>query len=364
MTDLRASILEHLERLVAFDTRNPPRAIDSDGLFAYLRERLPSGTSTDLVDLGDGCVYLRAWRGAPNLLVNVHVDTVPAAAGWSSDPHRLVTHGERVSGLGACDIKGAAAALLAVIHTTPSFELLFSSDEEAGQSRCLRSFLDRNDPPARVLVAEPTQCRAVSVHRGIATANGTFRGVAGHASAARALTDSALHEAVRWSSRALQWSAESERRATGGLTGARFNLGTLEGGTKANMIASEAKVRFGLRPAPGQTPRALLDEAFALAADPSRVQWEPGFIAPPLPAPTRPLEAALADAERMARELELPAGEPVDFWTEAALFSEAGSTALVYGPGDIAQAHAADEWVAVDQLIKAAQTYRRIVGGA
>jgi acetylornithine deacetylase len=46
----------------------------------------------------------------------------------------------------------------------------------------------------------------------------------------------------------------------------------------------------------------------------------------------------------------LPIGNAVDFWTEASLFSDAGLTALVYGPGDIAQAHTADEWVSLDQL--------------
>jgi acetylornithine deacetylase len=59
----------------------------------------------------------------------------------------------------------------------------------------------------------------------------------------------------------------------------------------------------------------------------------------------------------------LPIGNAVDFWTEAALFSAAGLTAIVYGPGDIAQAHAADEWVALDQLRQAAAAYRRIIGG-
>jgi acetylornithine deacetylase len=54
-------------------------------------------------------------------------------------------------------------------------------------------------------------------------------------------------------------------------------------------------------------------------------------------------------------------GNAVDFWTEAALFSAAGYTAFVYGPGDIAQAHSADEWVALDQLEQYAQTIYRIV---
>jgi acetylornithine deacetylase len=62
----------------------------------------------------------------------------------------------------------------------------------------------------------------------------------------------------------------------------------------------------------------------------------------------------------MADELGLPVGSAVDFWTEASLFSAAGLTALVYGPGDIAQAHSADEWVALSQLQHYAQTVQNI----
>ncbi len=52
----------------------------------------------------------------------------------------------------------------------------------------------------------------------------------------------------------------------------------------------------------------------------------------------------------------------MDFWTEASLFSRAGMTAFVYGPGDIAQAHAADEWVSLAQLQRYADSVARIIG--
>lgn len=55
---------------------------------------------------------------------------------------------------------------------------------------------------------------------------------------------------------------------------------------------------------------------------------------------------------------ELKVGAPVAFWTEAALFSEAGLPVLVLGPGDIAQAHTTDEWVAIDELNRAYDLYR------
>ena len=364
MTDL-ARTLATLGRLVAFDTRNPPRAIDGAGIFAFLRAELePHALRCDTVDLGDGCVYLLATRGAPQLLLNVHIDTVPADPDWPAwqiDPHRLTVTDDRAIGLGACDIKGAAACILtALAHTTSPIALLFSSDEEAGSSRCIRDFLTKHHFP-HVLVAEPTRCRAVLEHRGIGTATIDFTGIGGHASAARALHDSAVHEAVRWSARALDHATTNLERGDGALRGLRLNLGAIEGGLKANMIAATARVRLGLRPPPELPPRAALQE-LASFADPSRSQFTPGFLAPPLPAsgPVN-LTTARHNARAFADALSLPIGDPVDFWTEAALFSEAGATALVYGPGDIAQAHTAGEWVALADLVTATATYHRIL---
>jgi acetylornithine deacetylase len=356
-----SAALEHLEHLVGFDTQNPPRQIDGGGLFAYCKAQLP-GFRVEVRDLGEGQVWLYAERGAPKALVNVHMDTVPAAEGYSRDPHRLHVQGGRAYGLGTADIKGAAACLLAVAQeTTGPAAFLFSSDEEAGQSLCVRDFLERCSY-AEVLVAEPTGCQAVLAHRGIGTATLAFSGTPGHASAPRALADSAVHEAVRWAARALE-KAEEEARvpaAEGELVGLRMNLGVFEGGQKSNMIAGSARVRVGVRPPPGRAPLAVLEELRALAPHAERVRLEAGFLAPPLPAPGHDDVAARVLAERLG----LPLSLPVDFWTEASLFSQAGAAALVFGPGHIAQAHSADEFVELEQLALACAAYRRLVEGS
>lgn len=355
--------LEHLEHLVAFDTRNPPRRIDPTGIFAFLIIGLAqAGLECQVVDLGEGCVYLLATRGAPDVLINVHIDTVPADPGWTRDPLRLRVEGGRAVGLGACDIKGAAACLLAVVgETRGPAALLFSSDEEAGSSRCVRHFVGQHNYK-HVLVAEPTRCAAVAEHRGIGTGTLHFSGVGGHASAARALRDSAVHEGIRWGARALEHAAAAEALGEGPLRGLRLNLGTFEGGIKSNMIAATASVRVGVRPPPELPPGEVLAQLVALAPEPARVRMEPGFLAPPLPAcGPAGLAAARAGAAKLAARFGLAAGAAVDFWTEAALFSAAGADALVFGPGDIAQAHTAGEYVALADLVTAAAVYRRVL---
>lgn len=353
MNDLVENTLRHLEKLVAADTQNPPRDIDEDGIFSYVREQL-DGFETEAYDLGEGCIGLHARRGEPDLLFNFHLDTVPASDDWSSDPFGLRVDEERAVGLGACDIKGASACMLAAIaETEGDVALLFTSDEEAGSSLCVRHFLADTHEYRGVVVAEPTKGAAVAEHRGIMTATATFRGIAGHASNARALDDNALHHAVRWAEEALAYASYREGEDFRGLRGIRFNLGTVEGGTKPNVIAPSAEVRFGFRPRPDQSPERIYDNLRDLAPDPERVEWERGFVAPALPSPS----ASSDSGRQLAGELGLDVAEPVDFWTEAALFSDAGYPTVVFGPGDIDQAHTADEWVALEQLERVAESY-------
>ena len=361
MNALLDATLEHLRALVGFDTRNPPRAIGTDGIFGYLRAQLP-GFQVTVTDHGAGAVTLHAVRGQPRLLFNVHLDTVPDSPAWSADPHVLRVSGDRAIGLGACDIKGAAAALLAVAQATEGpLALLFSTDEEANDARCITGFLA--NPPAyeAVVVAEPTRGEAVLAHRGIQSVLMRFAGQAGHASGEQRPTDNALHQAMRWGNAALDFVAAQSHERFGGLTGLRFNIGRVEGGIKANVIAPAAEVRFGFRALPTMDPDRLL-ERFRTLAEVPPAHFEETFRGSSLPAgDTAGAETRRLVARDLADELEIPVGNAVDFWTEAALFSAAGYTAFVYGPGDIAQAHSADEWVALDQLQQYADNLYRIV---
>ena len=360
-----AEVLRHLEVLVSFDdTRNPPRAITTGGIFDYLRVNLP-GFNVDVIDHGAGAVSLYAVRGTPEYLFNVHLDTVPDSPHWSADPHVMRRLDDRVVGLGVCDIKGAAAALLAAANAGDGdAAFLFSSDEEANDPRCIAAFLARGIPYEAVLVAEPTMGEAVLAHRGISSVLMKFQGRAGHASGQQDAAASALHQAVRWGDRALDHVQSLAHARFGGLTGLRFNIGRIEGGIKANMIAPQAELRFGFRPLPSMDIDALL-ATFAGFAEPAAAHFEETFRGPSLPSGdiARAEERRLA-ARDVADALGLSIGNAVDFWTEASLFSAGGYTALVYGPGDIAQAHTADEFVTLAQLQRYADSVDTIINGA
>ena len=352
-------VLVHREHLVAIDTQNPPREIDGDDdIFRYCSETVGASFRTATWDHGDGHVSWLAVRGQPSVLFNVHLDTVPAGAGWDDDPLSLQVRNGRAYGRGACDIKGAAAALLAIAAERPdNMALLFTSDEEGAGGCCVQNFLDSGEGERfdQVIVAEPTRCRAVLGHRGFLSVKTRFAGEPGHSSEARALQDNANHQAARWMSAALD--AAAARRLAPDDPGSCFNIGLFDGGTKSNVIAGSAFIHWSARLRPGESNDAFLEEIKSCLPEGTAADWEVPFKGEPLPAGGQSDGAA----GKFCEQHGLPGGEPVDFWTEASLFSAAGLPALVLGPGDIAQAHAANEWVDIDQLETAAQIYSDVV---
>lgn len=342
-------VLTHLDRLVACDTQNPPRAITADhpAVTYCVGVLKAAGCTISLTDLGDGCISLLATRGQARTIVNCHLDTVPADPSWTKDPFKLAVEADQAVGLGACDVKGAASCMMAAVEDSDgAVALLLTTDEEAGQSRCVREFLKQGLPYDRAVVAEPTGVRAVTKHRGLATYDLSFKGVAAHSSVIGADQRNAVHLATLWCADAIGLTR------TAPYDDIRLNIGMIQGGTKANVAASSAKVVFGMRPPPGMHPDVPAKALADLARDPDSCTWKARFAAPGLDENT--------GTDGLLSDYRLSRGDPVDFWTEAALFGEAGLTTVVLGPGNIKQAHAADEFVPLDDLRRAAEAYKRV----
>jgi acetylornithine deacetylase len=109
-----------------------------------------------------------------------------------------------------------------------------------------------------------------------------------------------------------------------------------------------------MRPLPGQSFDNLLNE-FNIQSVEKISKFTKGFLAPALPT------GEIKDLESLVVELGLEPSPPVNFWTEASLFNEAGYKAIVYGPGNIADAHQPNESVAIDELEKALTDFKKIV---
>ena len=350
MNALLDTTLEHLRWLVAHDSTNPPRKPTAlvERLASTLRER---GLAVSVTDHGEGSMSVLATRGSTRTLLTAHVDTVPVAPAWTRKPFELVVEGDRAFGLGACDVKGGAAAMMAAAFASDGpCALLFTTDEEAGKATCMRGFTKERPPYDLAIVAEPTRAKAVLAHRGVATGILRFEGRAGHSS--QKGSSSAVHGLACWMNAALARAEALEGESKDGLSGVRFNIGKVEGGEKPNVVAARAEARFGLRPPPHLDPKHTLASFAALAPEAS---YEAAFDGPSL--------AASPVAKASCERLGIAMGEPVDFWTEASLLAAAGVPSMVLGPGDIAQAHGPDEWVLLAELASAAKVYLDVING-
>ncbi|HET6148485.1 MAG TPA: M20/M25/M40 family metallo-hydrolase [Polyangia bacterium] len=355
------NVRDRLAELVSFDTQNPmgrERPL-CDKLASDLRAL--GAAAVDVADVGaHAYVYARFGAAPPRLLLNAHVDTVPANSGYTTAPHALTARDGRLVGLGAADTKGAIAAILcALASRRPAAPLgvLFSGDEERSGS-CMRAFLD--SPHARGLeravVCEPTSCRVGARHRGIGAAEASTTGPGGHSSRVDFVANPIA--ILARAAVALDDFARQQRdQGPEGFRGICLNVAAIGGGIAFNVIPTRGSLLLSLRPAPGTVVAdvmAEIERRARAAVAPHPLQWEvrkvnPAFTTRDLPA-FEPLLGARAR-------------QPVDlaFWTEAALLSEAGIDAVVFGPGDIAQAHATDEFVAPAELEKAQAAFEEML---
>jgi acetylornithine deacetylase len=317
---------------------------------------------------------------APWLLLECHLDTV-GVAGMAIDPFAAVVADGRVHGRGACDAKGAAAAMLVALreHVAAGapgdhrVALLCTVDEEVGRAG-IDAFVEHHlsaldEPVAGAVVGEPTGLRVVSAHTGVVRATIRTTGVAAHSS-----DPSRGRSAIR---AMLPVLAALEARYVPGiaashpLTGrAVASVNLIRGGEAVNMTPATCEVELDRRVAPGERPdevigalEALLDEVRATDPSVDVTLRDPVVHLPLDPAAMDGAGEALARAVGEALACHGLPAQPVGvgFGTDAGALAAAGIPSVVLGPGDIAQAHAADEWLALAQLDAAVALYRDVL---
>ena len=354
-------ILEHLDFLIQQDTQNPPRQISkNDALFKQLESHFSHFEfDVEITDLNDGHVIFYAVKGNPTLLFNVHLDTVPVTKStldeWTCDPFKLTIKNDKAYGRGSCDIKGAAACLMTLAENIENLAVVFTTDEEGASGCCVQHFIDNNDLShyKQIIVAEPTNSKAVVSHRGYLSCQTKFFGKNGHSSMAIALKENAIHKANKWLAKALDFSEQEVTKSN--PAGVCFNVGVMNGGEKNNMIAETVQLNFSARVPAGSNSSDIYEKLKALDSN-SDTYWHAGMMAPALPS----TQNGNLSSIQFCEQNNITVAEPVDFWTEAALFSQAGSPALVLGPGDIKQAHTIDEWVYLSQLQQSFDLYLEV----
>lgn len=352
------TVADLLAPLIRHRTTNPG---GDEGALARELAKALTARGADSVEVietphsdGSPRVSVLARYGTPRLLVNAHLDTVPVNAGWTGDPFEARIVDGRLIGLGAADTKGAIAAALAALddERPQDVAILFSGDEERSNT-CMRDILARGVLRGieRAIVCEPTGCRAGIRHRGIVAFEVTRHGNGGHSSFADE-RPAPIVDLARLAVACADWGIARRDQGPEGMRGMCLNVAGIDGGVAFNVIPESARLQVSLRPPPGVERQPLRDELGALAR---RIVPEGElriFIDQP--------SFATRDVEAMAALVGAKDTVDLAFWTEAALLSDAGIDAVVYGPGEIAVAHAPDEFVTLAQLDEARATFARI----
>jgi acetylornithine deacetylase len=348
-----------LEQLIAY----PSVAGRPNGeLAGMLEQRLRAAGAEVASSPGGERTNLWATIGpsdVPGLVLSAHMDVVSVdGQDWASDPFAHTERESRLAGRGTADMKGFLAAAVVAFEDAARAELRrplhlsLSTDEEIGCVGIaqLAPWIAGLDPlPAGCVVGEPTGMRAVTAHKGKVAGRVTVTGTAVH-SALAPLGVNAVEEAARL---IVGLRERADSLIAGGahddrfqVPTATFTIGPIRGGTVLNVVPDTCIVEFEVRHLPGQDPAPLLEG----------IDYEPLAGYPGLDVP--------ADAEivRLARSAGADEGSTtVSFGTEAGVFAGLGIPAVVCGPGDIADAHRADESVELEQLERCEAFLGRLV---
>src|SRR5712671_5455617 len=363
--------------LIQIDSRNPTLAPDSPGEGDCARTLASIlddwGFSVQLMESAPGRPNVVARigpRDAPALMLNGHLDVV-GVEGMIHNPFSAQIRGGRIYGRGSADMKGGVAAMCAAAakgaQADSSRQILVTAvvDEEY-ESLGIRALLADGIRADAAIITEPTRLAICPAHRGFVWMDIVVTGRAAHGSRYDIGVDAITHAGLL-----LAQLEKLERTRESGPRHQLLGRGSLhaskiQGGVGMSTYPELCNLAIERRTLPGESAEKALAEIRDACA---RVRSEhPQFSArvtlstAQLPSDL-PADASIVKMLRGALERE---GQPVKIegfpaWTDAALFNEAGIPAVCFGPGDIALAHAAEEFVPIEEIEIAARVLTRVV---
>jgi acetylornithine deacetylase len=310
-----------------------------------------------------------------------HTDVVPVEdQTWTDSPFKLTERDGRLYGRGSTDMKGYVACCLAAVPDMLKaplkrpLHLAFSYDEEVGCWGVRRMIPKIADGPARPIacfVGEPTEMDVVIGHKGKRSFKVTVHGRTCHSSLAPLGVN-----AVEYAARVIARIRDvSDRMATSGTRDDLYDVpfttghtGYLHGGTALNIVPDQATFEFEFRVLPADKSDTLAKEVIdyarnVLEPEMKKVAPEAGFVFEDRSEFAGLDTAADAEVTLLAKQLTgRNSHRKVAYGTEGGLFQQAGIPTVVCGPGNIDQAHKADEFIAITELEKCGNFIDRLIG--
>ncbi|HTB28884.1 MAG TPA: acetylornithine deacetylase [Steroidobacteraceae bacterium] len=379
--DARAMV----ERLIAFNTVSRDSNL---GLIEWARDFLAKlGARTRLThDASGKKANLFATLGdseRPGLILSGHTDVVPVdGQNWDTDPFKAVERDGKLYARGSADMKGFIGVALT---QAPKFvealnagrldaplHYALSYDEEVGcigVRGLIRDLEENGIRPAGCVVGEPTSMQPIIAHKGMNRFRCTVRGREAHSSYVTYGVNAIEYAArlVVYIRQIADRLAEFEKRDCGfTVPYTTLSTGLIRGGIASNVIPKECEFQFDMRTLPNASADALYQEIRAQAETLSRemraIDPQSGidleWVSHTIGLASSESDAIVQWAMRLARSDQTG---KVSYGTEAGLFQQIGVPTVILGPGDIAEAHRPNEFVALDQLAKCEAFVSRIL---
>jgi acetylornithine deacetylase len=354
--------------LVRIDSRNPSlvpggpgEAAVADALASVLRDW---GFRVDMFDAAPGRpnVVARIGGGSASLMFNGHLDVV-GTDGMTHAPWSAEETSGRLYGRGSADMKSGVSAMCAAAaraaHERSDIEIIIAAvaDEEF-ESAGTRVLIARGVRADAAIVTEPTRLAIMPAHLGFVWVDVITHGRAAHGSRWEIGVDAIRHAGLVLAELDRIDSEELPMRGHPLLGRPSVHASLIDGGTGMSTYPDRCVVRIERRTIPGETPahvKAELEDACARVAH-RRPKFRGEVVVtfsqePSDVAVDAPIVRALSDA--LSTSGESVHIEGMSAWTDAALLNAAGIPAICFGPGDIALAHAAEEYVPIDEIERA-----------
>jgi acetylornithine deacetylase len=366
--------------LVRIDSRNPSLVAGGAGearAARALAEILEAwGFTVDVVDAAPGRPNVVARIGGGNgrsLMFNGHLDVV-GTDGMTHAPFEAFERDGRMYGRGSCDMKAGIASMCAAAARAADAgvggEIIVAAvvDEEY-ESLGTRALVASGVRADAAIVTEPTSLAIMPAHLGFVWVDAVFEGRAAHGSRWDLGVDAIRHAGL--------FLAELERfdaevlttRAHALLGRPSVHASLIEGGNGMSTYPERCALKIERRTIPGETPEDVVHELTALCdairptlerrGKPLNARIDATFSQVPSDVSVEaPIVRALGTALRGTGEAERVAG--MSAWTDAAVLNAAGIPAICFGPGDITLAHAAEEYVPIDEIERAARVLTKL----
>ncbi len=362
-----------LERLVAFDTQNPPG--QETACARYILEILDEmGCRAKTIDVGEGRTNVAGVfenGPGPTFAFNTHIDVVPAGDGWASDPFKLKETDGKLFGRGACDAKGPMTAMLEAMRIMIATRNMWSgtllgvfvADEEVG-SIGAREYVKTADAVDYCAVGEPTSCTTVVAHKGSVRPIVRIHGKPAHSG----MPDLGVN-AVLKSAPLLNLIIDEHERVkakTHNLVGqASLTVVRAHGGVADNVVPAFCDFTLDRRMVPGEDEDQVIRDIDSLvqqAAKEAACSVEIiGFGPTTGPATETASDHPIVEAAQHACLHHNGEATPLTGFQggcDLVHFRKLGAEGVVIGAGSLAVAHQPDEFVPIDELMRSILIYR------